>query len=229
MRSRAVAENRGIAEDQRVSRDAAVLLAIALDLQAKVRAHGLERPTDVMAVEMSGDAIEILLAKNALGMNQLVAGQAARGHQHDEDAAVRHEQESDVLDDAARERRRNEDSQAARNRSEDVARALHHRLGRLRGFEFAANPLAVFGAGGGLRRDLLDEKPIGRRRRDAPSGSVRLVEIPFTLEIGHHAANCRGTQRLDVAVRNASRRHRLARLDIFADHVGEDLLVPLLL
>ena len=46
---------------------------------------------------------------------------------NDEDAAIRKEQESHMLDDAARQRRRNEDSQAARNRGEDVARALHER------------------------------------------------------------------------------------------------------
>ena len=60
----AVAENGGIAQHQRVVGDAAVLLAVALDLRAQVGAHGFQRPADVVAVQMRGDAVEILLAES---------------------------------------------------------------------------------------------------------------------------------------------------------------------
>ena len=119
--------------------------------------------------------------KTALRTNQLVARQAAGGDQHDQHAVIRQQQKSHVLDHAARQRRRNKNSQAARNGRKHVAGALHHRFGRLRGFEFPANPLAVFGAGRRLRRNLLDEKPVRRSRGHAPGGGMRLVEIAALL------------------------------------------------
>ncbi len=225
----AVAQDGRIAQKQRVACDASVLFAVALDLQAQIGAHGFERPADVVAVQKARDAIEIFLAESTLGTNKFVARDTARGNQHDEDAIVGQEQKAQVLDHAARQRRRNKNAQPARNSRKHVARALHHGFGSLRGIQLAANPLAIFGAGRSLRRYLLDEKAIGRSRGHATGGSVRLVEIALVFEIGHHVANRRGTQRLDVAARNAARRNGFARFDVCADHVGQDLLMALLL
>ncbi len=162
-------------------------------------------------------------------MNEFVASETASGHEHDEDAVIGHEQKAYVFDHAAGQRRRNKDSQTARNSGEHVACTLHHGFGRLRRSEFAANPLAVFGAGGGLRRDLLDEEAICRSRGHAPGGSVRLVQIAFAFEVGHHIANRGGAQRLDVPVRNATRGNGLARFDIVAHNIRQNLLMALLL
>ena len=205
------------------------MLAITLNLGAKIHAHGCQRPADVVAVEMVRDSIQIFLAKNAIGMNHLVASDAASGYKHDQHAVIRHEQEPHVFDDAACQRRRNENSQAPRNRRKDVACALHHCFGGLRCCEFAANPLAIFRARRCLRCDLLDEEAVCRSGGNAASRGVRLVEIALAFEVSHHVANRRRAERFDVPVRNAARGNRLAGLDIDPHYVGQDLLVPLLL
>ena len=98
----------------------------------------------------------------------------------------------------ARQRRRNKNSQPARHRSQHVARALHHRFGRLRGFQLAPNPLPVLGTGRRLRRHLLHEKAISRGRGHPSRGSVRLEKQPRVLQVRHHVAHRSGTQRLDM-------------------------------
>ena len=75
-----------IAKHQRVAGNAAILLAITLNLGAKIHAHGCQRPADVVAVEMVRDSIQIFLAKNAIGMNHLVASEAASGYKHNQHA-----------------------------------------------------------------------------------------------------------------------------------------------
>jgi hypothetical protein len=58
---------------------------------------------------------------------------------------------------------------------------------------------------------------------------VRLIEKAFALEIGHHIAHGRGAERLDMARNDAAGRDRLARLDVGTHHIGQNLLMPLLL
>src|ERR1039458_5884186 len=110
-----------------------------------------------------------------------------------------------------------------------MARAFHNRFGSPRCFQFATNPLAVFGTGRGLRRYLLDEKTIGRSGGYASGGRMRLIKIALFFKISHHVADGCGTQWFDVAARYASRGDGFTRFDVRADHIGEDLLVPLLL
>ncbi len=219
----------GIAEQQRVVGDLAVLLAIALDLPAQVGAHGGKRPADVMAVDVRGDAVEIFLQEISLRLHELVARQSAGADENDQHAALRHQKKAHMLDDAAGERGRNENTEAARDGGEDMAGALHDGFSRLRGGQLSANPLAVFRAGGRLRGHLLDEEAIGRGRGNASSGGVRLIEIAFAFEIGHHVTDGCRAQRLDVARDDTARRYRLASFDIGAHDVGENLLMPLLL
>ncbi len=130
-----------------------------------------------------------------------------------------------MLDDAARQWRRDENSQPARNSRQHVACALHHGFRRLGCFELTANPQPVFGAGGRLRRHLLDKKSVRRSRRHPASRSMRLKEKTAILEVGHHVAHRRGAQRVDVPPRHAARRDRLARLDVLAHHVRQNLLM----
>ncbi len=141
-------------------------------------------------IEISGDAIEILLEEGALRTNQLITCLPAGSNQHDQDAIVGDQQEAQMLDHAACQRRRNKNAQAARNGGEDVAGALHDRLRSLGGFQLAANPLAVFRAGSSLRRDLLHKESICRGGWHAPGGSLGLVIISAFLQLDQHVADC---------------------------------------
>jgi len=177
---------------------------------------------------MRRDAVQILLPEITIGMDKFVSSHAARD-EHDEYAVIRHQQESKVLNHAAGERWRNENSEPARNGRQYMARSLHHRFGRLCRGKLAANPLAVFGASGSLRRHLLHKKSVCRGGGHAAGGRVRLVEEAFALEIRHHVADRGGAKRLDMARNDAAGGDRLARLDVGAHHIGQNLLMPLLL
>ncbi len=167
--------------------------------------------------------------KCALRSNAFVARDAAASDQHDEHAAVGQQKKAHVLDERARKRWRNDDSQAARNGRQHVARAFHHAFGSGRGIEFAANPFAVLGARRGLRGDLFHIKTVRRGRRHASCGRVRLVQQAFVLEVRHDVADCRGTERLGVHAHDGARRHWFARLDVRAHDFGEHLPVAILL
>ena len=171
----AIAENRRIAQQKRVTGEPAVLLAVMFHLGAKVCAHRFERPAHVVTVEMGGDLIEIVLPERTLGAHQLVAGDPAGGDKHYEHAAIGKQQESNVFDDAASQWRRNKNTETAGNGCQNMACALHYCLGRLGCFELAADPLAVFHAGRRLRRNLLDEESVRRRRGHPTCRGVRLV------------------------------------------------------
>ena len=225
----AIAENAWVAEEQSVAGDEAVLLAVALDLQAKIGAHGFESPANVLIVQKTRDAIEILLAERTLGANQLVARDASGGNQYNENAIIRKEEKAHMFDDAARQRRRNKNAQPARNGCENMACTLHHRFGRLRGLQFAANPLAVFRAGRGLRSYLLDKETVRRGRRYPSGRSVGLIEVAFVFQVGHDVAHSCRAELFDMTARDTSRGDGLASLDVRAHHVGENLLVPPLL
>ena len=98
-----------------------------------------------------------------------------------------------MLEQAARERRHNDDTDSAGHLREHAPGPLGDFFGRSGGVELAANPLAIFFAQGGLGSNLLREKAIGRSRGHASSGGVGLVKIAGVLEVGHDVADGRGT------------------------------------
>lgn|SRR5690348_2801939 len=182
-----------------------------------------------MTIQVIGDAVEFRLGENALGANALVARDAAAGDENDKNAILGQQKKADVFDDSARERRRNDDAESARNGGEDLAGAFHDAFRGGGGVEFAANPLAIFGARRGLFGDLFDVKAIGGGGGDSSGGSVRLVKVAALFEVGHDVAHGGGAERLGVDLRDGARGDRLAGFNVGADDFGEDLAVAFLL
>src|SRR5580704_11598810 len=58
---RVVAKNSRVAQEKCVTGKAAVLLAVAFDLNAKIGEHRFEGPANIVTVEIGGNLIEILL------------------------------------------------------------------------------------------------------------------------------------------------------------------------
>ena len=223
------AEEFWIAEHQRGAGEFFVAFAIARELSFQVSANGFERPARIVAIQMVGDAVEFRLRENALRANAFVARDAAAGDEHDKNAILRQEKETNVFNLGARERRRNDDAESARNGGEDLTGAFHDALGSGGGVEFAANPLAVLEARSGLGGDLFNVKAVGGGGRNASGGRVRLVEVAALFEIGHDVAHGGGAEGFGVNLRDGTRGDRLTGFDVGADDFGEHLAVAFLL
>ena len=76
-----------------------------------------------------------------------------------------------------------------------------------------------------MRGNFLSEKTVSRGGGNASRRGVRLEEVPAVFEISHDVANGGGAKRLVKALGNGARRHRLARLDVGANDVGQNLSI----
>ena len=120
-----------------------------------------------MTIQIVRGAVEIRLIERPLGPNNFVARVPPGRNQNDHDAAVRQQNKSHVLEHRLGDRRRNHDSQSARNFRQHMSGALGNFFRRCRRGEFAANPFL----------DLPDSAspapPPAARKIDTPSPSER--------------------------------------------------------
>ena len=131
-----------------------------------------------------------------------------------------------MLEDGLAQWRRYDDAQSVRNFRQDVAGALGNFRGACGAAHFALNPLAVSHGDGRLRSNLLRKKAIRRSGGHTPRRSVRLVEETAVLQVRHQVSNGRGAERLFEPLGNCARGYRLARFDVRADNIGQNLAVP---
>ena len=182
-----------------------------------------------MAIQIVRRAIEVRLAEYALWPDDLVSRVAARRNQHHDHAPVRQQNEAHMFQHGLRDRRRNHDAQAPRNLRENVPSALGNFLCRRRGGKFPANPFFVFRAKSRLCRDLLREKPVGRRRRHSARRCMRLVEKTLFFQVRHHVPNRRRAQSFHMPPGNRARGNRLACFNVRPDNGGQNLPVAVVM
>ena len=143
---RALPQHCRIAQDQRIARKQGVLLLFLGQPREKIGANRLEQKSRVMVVQIFRRVIEILLAERLLGTNHFVPRVAARRNQHDDDASIRQQDESDMLQHGLRDGRRHHDPKPFGDFRQHVPGALGYFLARRCPCEFAANPFLIFRA-----------------------------------------------------------------------------------
>ena len=112
----------------------------------KIGANRLEQKSCVMVVQILRGVIEVLLTERLLGTNHFVPRVAARRNEHDDNAPIRQQDESDVFQHGLRDGRRNDDPKPFGNFREHVPGPLGYFLARRRRRELAADPVLIFRA-----------------------------------------------------------------------------------
>src|SRR5205807_8178721 len=203
-----------------------VALALRCQLLQKVAPNRFQRPAGIVPVQKLCRRVPLILGEQPAWPQDLVTRIPATRDQHHHHATVRQQPHSSVFQNSFAQRWRHNDAQAVGHFRQHVSGAFGDFRCTGRTTHLPLNPFAVHRADRGLRRNLLGKKPVGRGRRHAPRRSVGLIQKTAILQVRHDIANRRGAQHLLKTFRNRARGHRLARLDVRAHDVRQNLAVP---